>query len=206
MKNHRWTRPLQILDASQWGTIIEDTARSALACPRQARALVALLLLGEAGLRAAEALALDLADISDDLTITVHAGKGGKPRTVFLAPARATALDRYVAWARPRLCPSAPTRSGPLIVGPHGRLSYWGLYRTVKVAAGVRPHLLRHSAASRWLRAGMNLVHVQILLGHSSLATTQIYLHPTLDEVRASFLLASGIPLEQALPLFGADR
>lgn len=123
---------------------------------RRDEALVRLLL--ETGLRAGEVVALRLEDL-DVLggTLLVRRGKGGAGRVVPFSPQTARSLDRYLRLRRQHALAATPA----LWLGERSQgLGYDGLYRTLRKrarAAGLRrfsPHMLRHTAASRWLAAG----------------------------------------------------
>jgi integrase/recombinase XerD len=115
-------------------------------------------LLAETGIRAGEAIALHTADV--DLATgaaLVRRGKGGKGRLVPFGPQTGRAIDRYLRARRTHRLADTPT----LWLGDSGRgLSYDGLYAALRGRAelagikGFHPHVLRHTAASRWLAAG----------------------------------------------------
>lgn len=143
----------------------------------EARDEAILLLLYGSGLRIAEAMSLDasILPMAESLTIT---GKGRKQRTiVLLAPVR-EAIQRYVD-----LCPYAPKSGHPLFRGARGGPLNDGVLRhalrKARVALGLptsaTPHALRHSFATHLLARGADLRTIQELLGHQSLASTQIY-------------------------------
>jgi integrase/recombinase XerD len=121
------------------------------------KAMVAVLT--DTGLRAAELLGLDAGDIDlDDCVLQVRHGKGDKPRRVAFSPSTAAVVDRYVRARRTAV--HWPTE-GPLWISERGnRLCYTGLVSALKgraAAAGIigfHVHRLRHSMATRWLRAG----------------------------------------------------
>jgi site-specific recombinase XerD len=125
---------------------------------RDARDTAIVRLMTETGMRAGEVVGLALADV--DLTrglAIVHRGKGGKGRVVPFGPQTATAIDRYIRARRGHLLEGSPQ----LWVGDRGKgFSYYGLHAALKYRAqraGIdrfHPHLLRHTAATRWLRAG----------------------------------------------------
>jgi site-specific recombinase XerD len=132
------------------------------------RALVELVY--SAGLRSAEAVGLDLADVDFDQE-TVHVrGKGGKERVVPLGEEAAHALARYLRDGRPELARGA---ADALFLSARGRrLDTSTLRRLVP-----NPHRLRHAFATHLLEGGADLRTIQELLGHSSLSTTQVYSH-----------------------------
>lgn len=149
-----------------------------------ARDISVLTLLWGCGLRISEALGLAQRDapLRDVLRIT---GKGGKEREVPVLPAARAAVERYRV-----LCPHPVTPNAPLFLGARGKRLDPSLISksmaTARQALGLprtaTPHALRHSFASHLLAAGGDLRAIQELLGHASLATTQVY--TAVDEVR----------------------
>ncbi|OBH35445.1 hypothetical protein A5692_11640 [Mycobacterium sp. E342] len=121
------------------------------------KAMVALL--AETGLRAAELLALDMADLDlDACLVQVRHGKGGKARRVRFSPGTAALIDRYLRARRNTVRHPA---EGPVWLSAQGRrLSYTGLVGTLKARAadagvvGFHVHRLRHTAAVRWMQSG----------------------------------------------------
>jgi integrase/recombinase XerC len=146
-------------------------------------AAVATLLWG-CGLRISEALALRQADapLGDSLRVK---GKGGRERLVPVLPAAAAAVEAYRA-----LLPFAPAPAAQLFLGARGgALGQRHVQKVMQAArmqlglpATATPHALRHSFATHLLEAGGDLRAIQELLGHASLATTQIY--TGVDQVR----------------------
>jgi site-specific recombinase XerD len=138
---------------------------------RRDRAL--LVLFAETGLRAAEMRALDVGDVDPDgCVLHVRRGKGGKGRRVHFSPGAAAVLDRYLR-AR-RLVVGRPAE-GPLWISRAGRrLSYNGMAGALKARAeqagvpGFHLHRLRHTAATRWLRAGGSETGLRAHAGWSS--------------------------------------
>lgn len=146
-----------------------------------------------AGIRVGELVGLDVDDVDlAERTMRVL-GKGAKERTVpFGLPARDAVRD-WLAQGRPHV---ATDSSGPaLFLGRRGRRVDPRQVRTavhrlvghVPAAPDVGPHGLRHSAATHLLDHGADLRSVQELLGHSSLSTTQIYTHVSVERLRSSF-------------------
>jgi len=132
------------------------------------RALVELVY--SCGLRSAEAVALDLADVDFEQEALHVRGKGGKERVVPLGEVAALAVSRYLRDGRPALARGA---CDALFLSLRGRrLETSTLRRLVP-----NPHRLRHSYATHLLEGGADLRTIQELLGHSSLSTTQIYSH-----------------------------
>lgn len=160
--------------------------------PLHLRDLAALELLYATGIRVGELVALDIDDVDLAGGVLRVMGKGGKERVVpFGTPARA-AVQRWLG-ARPALVRDT---SGPaLLLGRRGsradqrqiREVVHRMTAEVDGAPSLAPHGLRHSAATHLLEGGADLRLVQELLGHASLATTQIYTHVSMERLRASF-------------------
>ena len=148
-------------------------------------------LLYASGIRVSELCGLDIDDVDTSRRLLRVLGKGNKQRTVpFGAPAVA-ALTEWLSGGRPAL---ATKDSGPaLLLGARGRRLDPRQARTVvhqtmaavDGAPDIGPHGLRHSAATHLLEGGADLRVVQELLGHSTLATTQLYTHVTVARLRA---------------------
>jgi integrase/recombinase XerC len=142
-----------------------------------ARDAAVLALLYGSGLRISEALGLKRADFSTDNAITVL-GKGRKQRMVPVLPQVQKLIDAYV-----ELCPFDLPFDGPLFVGAKGgplsprivQLAMARLRGALGLPETATPHALRHSFATHLLSRGGDLRSIQELLGHASLATTQIY-------------------------------
>ncbi len=155
------------------------------------RAIVELLYAG--GIRVSELCGLDLDSVDEQRGLLRVLGKGAKERSVPVgAPARA-ALAAYLSGGRPEL---ATPRSGrALLLGARGgridprevRRIVHRAAQSVEGAPDIGPHGLRHSAATHLLEGGADLRAVQELLGHASLATTQIYTHVSIERLRSSF-------------------
>jgi len=124
-----------------------------------------------AGLRSAEAVALDLGDVDfEQEHVHVRSGKGAKDRVVPLGEEAALLVARYVHEARPQLARGA---ENALFLSARGRrLDTSTLRRLVP-----HPHSLRHAFATHLLEGGADLRTIQELLGHSSLSTTERYSH-----------------------------
>ena len=145
-----------------------------------------------AGLRAAEVMGLGIADIdSERMVIRVRQGKGKKDRLVPLSPKLLEILREYWLVIRPQSCLFPGQVRGRSI----SRRSIHRICDNARRAAGIKrtvsPHTLRHSYATHLLEAGVNLRKIQIILGHSSLRSTQIYTHVATDD-----LLSTESPLD----------
>jgi integrase/recombinase XerD len=171
--------------------------------PVALRDRAALETLYAGGLRIAELVGLDRADLDLDGGLVRVFGKGRKERIVPIGrPARA-ALDEYLRRGRPDLeagrRPGArrPTGDPVFLTGRGGRLSRQAAWRVVR-DAGVRaglgercsPHVLRHSCATHMLDHGADIRVVQELLGHASLSTTQIYTKVSPERLRRAYRAA----------------
>ena len=140
------------------------------------RALVELVY--SAGLRSAEAVALDLGDVDfEQELVHVRRGKGAKDRVVPLGEEAAHLVAAYLRDARPQLARGA---ENALFLSARGRrLDTSTLRRLVP-----HPHRLRHAFATHLLEGGADLRTIQELLGHASLSTTQIYSHVDAKRLR----------------------
>jgi site-specific recombinase XerD len=123
-----------------------------------------------AGLRSAEAVGLDLADVDFEQERVLVRGKGGKERAVPLGEEAAWWVARYLEHARPQLAAGA---ENALFLSVRGRRLDTSTLRRISP----HPHRLRHAFATHLLEGGADLRTIQELLGHSSLSTTQIYSH-----------------------------
>ncbi|MDK3257770.1 tyrosine recombinase XerC [Blastococcus capsensis] len=178
-----------VLAPDQARALVETAAGSEE--PVQLRDAVVLELLYASGIRVSELVGLDVDDVDRGRRLLRVLGKGRKERSVPYGLPAERAVDAWLTRGRPAL---ATPDSGPaLLLGLRGRrLDAREARRTVHAAtAGVPgapdigPHGLRHSAATHVLEGGADLRSVQELLGHASLATTQIYTHVTVERLRA---------------------
>src|SRR6266536_1245977 len=136
--------------------------------PLRNRALVELVY--SAGLRSAEAVGLDLADVDFDREQLHVRGKGGKERIVPLGETAGQLVAQYLHEARPALAAGA---ENALFLSTRGKRLDTSTVRRVFA----HPHRLRHAFATHLLEGGADLRTIQDLLGHSSLSTTQLYSH-----------------------------
>jgi integrase/recombinase XerD len=141
-----------------------------------------LELMYASGLRVSELVGIAAAEVNLRQGVLRVVGKGGKERLVPLGDEAAHWLARYVAESRPALLKGG--RSDALFVSNRRaamtRQMFWTLVRKHALAAGIpatriSPHVLRHSFATHLLNRGADLRALQLMLGHSSLSTTQIY-------------------------------
>jgi integrase/recombinase XerC len=150
-------------------------------------------LLYATGARVSELCGLDIDDIDQRRRTARLMGKGAKERTVPLGEPAAAAVGSWLSIGRPRL---ATPQSGPaLLLGVRGgrldpRAARQVVHDRLAAVPGVTdlgPHGLRHTAATHLLEGGADLRTVQELLGHATLATTQIYTHVSIDRLRATY-------------------
>jgi integrase/recombinase XerD len=152
------------------------------------RALLELLY--ATGARVSEVVQLDVDDLAHGDVVRVR-GKGSKERIIPVGSYAQAALEAYLTRSRPEL--SRRGRATPrLFLGARGaplsRQSAWLVIQhaaeRARLTAHVSPHTLRHSFATHLLQGGADVRVVQELLGHASVATTQIYTHVSVDALR----------------------
>jgi integrase/recombinase XerC len=148
-------------------------------------------LLYATGIRVSELCGLDIDDVDIGRRVLRVLGKGNKQRTAPFGEPAEDALRRWLADGRPAI---ATGTSGPaLLLGARGgrldaRQARTVVHETMSAVEGapdIGPHGLRHSAATHLLEGGADLRIVQEMLGHSSLATTQLYTHVSVARLRA---------------------
>lgn len=191
-KAHR-TLP-DVLRADEAAQALEAAAVAADdGSPVGLRDRAALELLYATGIRVGELCGLDRADVDRSRRVLRVVGKGDKERSVPLGVPALRALEQWLEQGRPAL---ATARSGDaLLLGARGgrvdqrvvRDVVHRALRRVPGAPDLAPHGLRHSAATHLLEGGADLRSVQEMLGHATLATTQIYTHVTVERLRATY-------------------
>jgi integrase/recombinase XerD len=152
------------------------------------RALLELLY--ATGARVSEAVSLDVDDLAYGDVLRLR-GKGDKERIVPVGSYARAAVDAYLTRVRPELAAKGRA-TARLFLGARGaplsRQSAWLIIRSAaeraQITAEVSPHTLRHSFATHLLQGGADVRVVQELLGHASVATTQIYTHVSVDALR----------------------
>jgi integrase/recombinase XerC len=194
-KQHR-TLPATLTRQEVRRLLDAATERAGDAGPQGLRDCAVLELLYATGIRVGELVGLDVDDVDRERNVVRVLGKGSKERSVpFGAPA-ARALDAWLRRGRPAL--AVPSSGSALLLGSRGgRLDQRAVRRLVHArlagvdgAPDVGPHGLRHTAATHLLEGGADLRSVQELLGHASLATTQLYTHVTSERLRQAYQLA----------------
>jgi integrase/recombinase XerC len=183
-----------VLRADEAADLIRTAARLADdGSPVGIRDVAMLELLYATGIRVGELVGLDLDDVDRDRNVVRVLGKGRKERAVPFGHPAARALERWLAHGRPRL--RVEGAGAALFLGARGRRIDQRAVRTlvhrriaeVPGAPDIGPHGLRHTAATHLLEGGADLRSVQELLGHASLATTQLYTHVTTDRLRRAY-------------------
>ena len=161
--------------------------------PEAMRDRAMLEVLYASGIRVSELVSLDTDDVDLEQGYVRCFGKGSKERLVPIHRGAAEALGEYVEHGRPQLYSKRSERA--LFLNRRGarltRQGFWTILKGAAARAGITtsitPHTLRHSFATHLLRGGAPLRHVQELLGHSSITTTQVYTHLTSEHVRAEY-------------------
>ena len=171
-------RPRRLPDAPKQEEVEALVESVSVDGPLGLRNTALIELVYSAGLRAAEAVSLDLGDVDfEQERVHVRQGKGGKDRVVPLGEEAGALVARYLSEARPELARGA---ENALFLSARGRrLDTSTLRRLVR-----HPHRLRHAFATHLLEGGADLRTIQELLGHSSLSTTQMYSHVDAKRLR----------------------
>jgi integrase/recombinase XerD len=173
------------------GAVVGDDARAL-----RDRAILEVLY--ASGMRIAELVALDRADLALEDGLVRVFGKGAKERVVPVGRLARAALETYLSRGRPELARSgsAARRAGDAVFlnargGRLTRQGCWGIVRDAGGRAGlgdrVHPHVLRHSCATHLLDHGADIRVVQEVLGHASVSTTQVYTKVSPERLRAVY-------------------
>jgi len=150
------------------------------------------------GMRAGELVTLCLSDVDYDEGVIRVIGKGNKERMTLLGRQAVFALQRYARKGRPELLLNAEKDDGALFVNRYGgRLSDRGVRKlfdrycdAASTHLKITPHVLRHTFATHLLSNGADLRLIQELLGHASLATTQMYTHVSTERLQEVYAQA----------------
>ena len=186
---HRTLPPVLATDEAAALVELDDADDTPLG--QRDRLLVELLY--ATGIRISELVGLDVDDVDRTRRVLTVLGKGDKQRTVPFGSAADRALDRWLSSGRPQLV--GPSSGAALLLGSRGgrldaRVARDVVHRRVRAVPGapdIGPHGLRHTAATHLLDGGADLRSVQELLGHASLATTQIYTHVSVERLRRTY-------------------
>jgi len=191
-KAHRTLPP--VLRADEARDLVRAAAELADdGSPIGLRDVAMLELLYATGIRVGELVGLDIDDVDRERNVIRVFGKGRKERMVPFGRPAAQALDFWLRMGRPQV--KAEGAGAALFLGARGRRIDQRAVRTlvhrriadVPGAPDIGPHGLRHTAATHLLEGGADLRSVQELLGHASLATTQLYTHVTTDRLRRAY-------------------
>ena len=177
----------QVLSRDEVARLLDQPQGTTPAALRD-RALLELMY--ACGLRASEAIGLEIGDLDLEAGVLRARGKGAKERLVPVGSAAARALTHYLARGRPKL---VGDRLEPrLFVNQRGGgLTRQGLYKIVQrhaesagLADKMSPHTLRHTFATHLLAGGCDLRSLQEMLGHADIATTQLYTHLSAERLK----------------------
>jgi integrase/recombinase XerD len=170
--------------------LLEQPCKRSTPEARRDRAMLELLY--ATGMRVTELVSLDLTSLNLDPenAYVKCSGKGAKERVIPIHEQAAEAVQDYLDQARPMMVRNKNEKA--LFVNRRGerltRQGFWlilkGYARAANLHEDVTPHTLRHSFATHMLRGGMPLRHVQEMLGHANISTTQVYTHLTTEHVR----------------------
>ena len=197
---HIKINPMLNIDAPKSGlflptTLTVEETQQILDAPNELRAIemrdkAMLYTLYATGMRISELISLNMHNVDLTRGSVQVIGKGGKERLIPLTSDAISMIKKYLTEAREKL--SKGKDHNNIFVSTHGkqisRHSFWhrikAYLKKVDVKKEVHPHTLRHAFATHMLNNGADLRSVQLLLGHSDLATTQIYTHVAQAEVK----------------------
>jgi len=177
----------QVLTRGEVGRLLEQPHGTE---PTALRDRALLELMYACGLRASEAIGLEVSDVDLDEQVLRARGKGSKERLVPIGKSAADAVRRYLERGRPALV-GARVESHLFVNFRGGALTRQGLYkivlrhaRSAGLADRMSPHTLRHTFATHLLAGGCDLRSVQEMLGHADVATTQLYTHLSSERLK----------------------
>ena len=185
----------EILDITSASQVVEALHQRAIEepTPGNIRDLAIVEVLYASGIRVSELTSLELSSIDYERSTLRVIGKGNKERVVPIGGPAIRAIERWIKEARPDFLSNQSENA--LFIGARGKRIDQRVVRDIVYEAteslGDRerlgPHALRHSAATHLLEGGADLRTVQEILGHSSLATTQIYTHVTEERLKQAY-------------------
>jgi len=156
----------------------------------------AIHLLLDTGIRVGELANVRVEDLSLPNRCLKVQGKGNRQRLVyFLSAPLYRSLDRYLSRRQKIATPSERlfvTEAGLDLTPQRVRASLHELASIAGIDRHLTPHMLRHTCATQWLEAGLDIRHIQKLLGHQSISTTEIYTHVSDQGLREALLRATG--------------
>ncbi len=176
----RWMRLPKVLSEAEVTNLLELPITQG---PEDLRDSAMVELLYATGLRVSELIGLELAHLNLEIGYVLATGKRDKQRVVPIGDQSRNVLSRYLRDARPAFLKKKVSQS--LFVTRLGRSftrqGFWkvlqGRAQRAGITKSISPHMLRHSFATHLLEHGADLRSVQMMLGHSSITTTQIYTH-----------------------------
>jgi integrase/recombinase XerD len=177
----------QVLSRGEVARLLEAPRGTEPAALRD-RALLELMY--ACGLRASEAIGLEVGDVDLETGVLRARGKGSKERLVPIGSTASRALVAYLGRGRPRL--AGDRLEATLFLNHRGRrLTRQGLYKivqrhakSVRLEGKMSPHTLRHTFATHLLAGGCDLRSLQEMLGHADIATTQVYTHLSAERLK----------------------
>lgn len=186
------TLPRDILTVEEMRVLLSTPS---MQTPLGVRDRVVLELLYSTAVRVAELCGLDVADVDLDAGLAhVREGKGGKDRVVPVGRLACELVEGYLVAVRPMLLERRTfnTHEPALILSQYGqRLGRAGVAKLIArhadragLAVHVTPHTFRHACATHMLRGGANLRHLQQMLGHEKITSTEIYTRVTITELK----------------------
>ena len=189
----------RVLTREQVARLLEQPRGTA---PLALRDRALLELMYACGLRASEAIGLELTDVDLDECLLRARGKGSKERIVPIGRQAVTAVRAYVRSGRPALTAAGSSATSAVharlfLNSRGGGLTRQGLYKIIQGHARragleerMSPHTLRHSFATHLLAGGCDLRSLQEMLGHADLATTQLYTHLSSERLKQAYFSA----------------
>ena len=180
---------LTILNGDVFDKLAEGAATGS---PERLFEQVVIELLYATGMRVSELVGLNLADVDYSRRLLLVTGKGNKQRMVPYGQPAADALEVWLSKGRPAYV--TEHTDDAVLIGARGKRvnvrSVYGLVAKLlseTPVGAVGPHTFRHTAATHLLDGGADLRAVQELLGHSSLGTTQIYTHVSVERLKQGY-------------------
>ena len=197
--NLRSPKTIRLLPPTLDRTTASQMLDEAIAAAREsggavaARDVAVLEVLYSTGIRVSELCGIDVNDLDRERQVVRVFGKGSKERTVPLGAPALRAIEAWLAKARSQLMTEQSGQA--MFIGERGRridprVVRRVVHRSLRMTEGapdLGPHGLRHAMATHLLEGGADLRSVQEILGHASLATTQIYTHVTNERLRSAF-------------------
>lgn len=157
---------------------------------------LAVQLMLDTGIRVGELISINLADVSlASQWIVIH-GKGNRQRLVYLLRrSLVRSIEQYLTWRDSLLISTERlfvSLEGHAVSAPQVRVGLRKIAKEAGISRRVTPHMLRHTCATQWLEDGLDIRHVQKLLGHHSISTTEIYTHVSDQGLREALSRAAG--------------